>query len=196
MMVVAHETKARGRARVGGERFVTEQAWADVYNGDDWRTRECMPMLLPPRASVPQARNASGSAPYDQSDSVIFVAVPRPSAHHTSAVSTQRDGCSFINMSFTSESPIPKISKYTSYVCVYVELEARTECRPANTAARRRWRPGRGRGRARARADGAGIALNRSWSCVPRALRCTQDSGLTLDSRCPGWASSSGNTTS
>ena len=138
---------ARGRR----ERFVTEQAWADVYNGDDWRTRECMPMLLPPRASVPQARNASGSAPYDQSDSVIFVAVPRPSAHHTSAVSTQRDGCSFINMSFTSESPIPKISKYTRHT--YVEAQGGSNRVPpgqhggaASVAAGPRPRPRTGEG--------------------------------------------------
>jgi len=116
-----------------------------------------------------------------------------PAPALTTQVPSQRNGTA-APLSICHSRQNPQSPKSQNIRHTYVE--ARTECRPANTAARRRWRPGRGRGRARARADGAGIALNRSWSCVPRALRCTQDSGLTLDSRCPGWASSSGNTTS
>lgn len=116
-----------------------------------------------------------------------------PAPALTTQVPSQRNGTAApLSICHSRQNPQSPKSQNTRHTYV----EARTECRPANTAARRRWRPGRGRGRARARADGAGIALNRSWSCVPRALRCTQDSGLTLDSRCPGWASSSGNTTS
>ena len=120
-----------------------------------------------------------------------------PAPALTTQVPSQRNGTAApLSICHSRQNPQSPKSQNIHVIRMWRLKEARTECRPANTAARRRWRPGRGRGRARARADGAGIALNRSWSCVPRALRCTQDSGLTLDSRCPGWASSSGNTTS